>query len=127
MSETSPLSPGVKGSATLTVSDRDTAIAMGSGDVAVLATPRVVALAEQAAYAAVAPRLPPESTSVGVRMEVDHLQPTPVGRTVTATAILTAVEGRKLDFEVAVQQGDTEVARARHRRVIAPRDAFPAS
>jgi fluoroacetyl-CoA thioesterase len=119
---------GLTASVALAVTAADTAIAHGSGDVPVLATPRVVALAEEAACAALAARLEPAATSVGVRVELDHLRPTPVGGTVTATAELTAVDGRKLDFAISVREGrdedGLEVARGTHRRVVAPRDAF---
>lgn len=127
MTDPISLAPGLTGSASLTVADRDTAIALRSGDVAVLATPRVVALAEQAACAALSGRLSHDMTTVGVRVEVDHFKPTAVGEEVTATATLKAVQGRKLDFEVTVRDADVEVARTQHRRVIAPRAAFPTS
>lgn len=121
---TVPLEPGQTRSVSLIVTDRDTAVAMGSGDVDVLATPRVVALVEGAACAVLAGHLDPGTTSVGVRVELDHLRPTRVGATVTAKAVLTAVDGRKLDFSVSVHEGQDEVARGVHRRVIASRDAF---
>lgn len=126
MTEPSTLPTGLAGSVSLTVTADDTAIAMGSGDVPVLATPRVVALAEEAACAALQGQLDPEMTSVGVRVEVDHLRATQVGATVTAAATLARVEGRKLDFVLSVREGETEVARGVHRRVVARRDAFSA-
>ncbi len=73
------LEPGLVGSATLTVSDDDTAIALGSGDVPVLATPRVVLLAEEATVLALEGRLPAGRTSVGYRVQLDHTAPTAVG------------------------------------------------
>lgn len=115
---------GATASASLTVTAADTAVAVGSGDVEVLATPRVVALAEQAACAVLADQLEAEMTSVGVRVELDHVRPTRIGATVIATAVLTGVAGRKLDFAVSVREGDDEVARGVHRRVIASRDTF---
>lgn len=121
---TDDLRPGLAGSVPLTVTADDTAIALGSGDVPVLGTPRVVALAEEAACAALIGQLDPSQTSVGVRIELDHLRASQVGATVTAAATLTAVDGRKLDFTLSVLEGDVEVARGVHRRVIASRDAF---
>lgn len=115
---------GLAGSVSLTVTADDTAVALRSGDVPVLATPRIVALAEEAAVAALSGQLDPEVTSVGVHIELDHLRPTQVGGTVTAAATLDAVDGRKLDFTVVVLEGDVEVARGAHRRVVAARDAF---
>lgn len=115
---------GTSATVTLTVTDADTAIALRSGDVAVLGTPLVVALVEQAAVAVVGPDLAAGRTSVGARVELDHLRPTRVGATVEASATLTAVEGDRLEFRVTVTEGGREVARGRHRRVLVDRDRF---
>ena len=96
------LSPGLHGSAKLVVSDADTAVALKSGDVAVLGTPRLIALAEEAALGAVAESLPVGQTTVGMRVQIDHLAPTNVGSTVAAEATLEKVEGRRLTFTVSV-------------------------
>ena len=96
-----PLSPGLHGSAKLIVSDDDTAIALKSGDVAVLGTPRLIALVEEAALGAVADSLPTGQTTVGMRVQIDHLAPTNVGSTVAAEATLEKVEGRRLTFTVS--------------------------
>src|SRR5688500_8475858 len=77
----------------LTVTDADTAQALGSGDVPVLGTPRVLALAEAATVAATGARLAPGTTTVGVRVELDHRRPTAVGRKVAAEARLAKVDG----------------------------------
>lgn len=122
-SSTGP-TPGLAGSIPLTVTADDTAIALGSGDVPVLATPRVVALVEEAACAALQGALEPGETSVGVRVSLDHLKATTVGRSVLAAATLRAVDGRKLDFAVRVTEDDEEVARGEHRRVVVNREAF---
>ena len=74
--------PGLTAQVELTVTDADTAQAVGSGDVPVLGTPRVLALAEAATVAATATGMPPGSTTVGTRVELEHLAPTVVGRTV---------------------------------------------
>jgi fluoroacetyl-CoA thioesterase len=108
----------------------DTARALGSGEVDVLGTPRVVALAEAATVAALASALPPESTSVGSRVELDHLAPTRVGRQVRAEAVLHELTGRRLVFAVSVTEispsgGSSEVARGTVTRVIVERDSFP--
>lgn len=117
--------PGADAAVSLTVASDDTAIALRSGDVAVLATPRVLALCEEAAVAAVASALDPEETTVGRRVELDHLAPTPVGTVVTAHALLRRVEGRTLVFGVVVTDGDRIVARARIDRVLVDRARFP--
>ncbi|HZB48080.1 MAG TPA: hotdog domain-containing protein [Mycobacteriales bacterium] len=90
-----------------------------------LATPRVVALAEAATVAALAGRLDPADTSVGTRVELDHLAPSPVGAEVVVRAELVEVTGRRLSFEVTVRQDGREVARGRVLRAVVARDRFP--
>jgi predicted thioesterase len=118
------IEPGATGEVTLVVGDEDTAIAHGSGDVAVLATPRVLALAEQAAVAAIGEELDPGQTSVGVHAELHHLKPTRVGGAVTAHAEVLAVNGRKITFEFQVIEGGEKVAHGTHQRVVVNRDRF---
>jgi predicted thioesterase len=108
----------------LTVGAADTAVALRSGDVAVLATPRLVALVEEATVAAVAPALDAQLTTVGTRVELDHHAPTPVGSTVIATARLVAVDGRRLAFEVVVHDGTEVAAQGRVERVVVDRARF---
>ena len=115
---------GATATVELTVTDADTAQAIGSGDVPVLATPRVVALAEAATVAATARRLAPGQTTVGSRVELEHRAATPVGRTVIAEARLTAVEGRRLRFEVIVRDGDEVAAVGTVERVMVDRHRF---
>src|SRR3954447_25049002 len=105
--------PGLNARVELTVTDADTAQSLGSGDVPVLGTPRVLALAEAATVAATARQMPGGVTTVGTRAEVEHRAPTPVGRTVTATATLTKVDGRRLVFDVLVRDGENTVAEVR--------------
>jgi predicted thioesterase len=118
------IEPGLSGRVVLTVGDADSAIAMGSGDVAVLATPRVVALMEAAAVVAIEGALPIGFTSVGSRIEVDHLAPTAVGAEVVAHAVVTRVEGRSVSFDVTVDEGSSTVARGSHVRVVVERGRF---
>jgi len=120
----SALRPGLTARVELTVTDTDTAQAVGSGDVPVLGTPRVLALAEAATVAATTGRLPSGATTVGTRVELDHRAATPVGRRVVAQARLTAVEGRRLHFEVGVSDGDETVAEGRMERVLVDRQRF---
>ena len=89
-----------------------------------LGTPRVVALVEAATVAATARALPPGQTTVGVRVELDHLAPTPVGRTVSAKATLSATDERRLTFEVIVHDGETVAAQGIIRRVLVDRQRF---
>lgn len=118
------ISAGLTGSVPLTVSPRDTAQALGSGSVPVLATPRLVALVEEATVAAVAAHLDDGQTTVGSRIELDHLSPTPIGRTVQARARLVEVDGRKLVFEVEVLDGTVVAARGRVERMTVDRRRF---
>ncbi|MGC4880493.1 thioesterase family protein [Micromonospora sp. DT43] len=120
----SALAPGLTAQVELTVTETDTAQAVGSGDVPVLGTPRVLALAEAATVAATAATLAAGSTTVGTRVELEHLAPTVVGRTVRAQALLAAVDGRRLSFEVTVADGDQTVARGRVDRIVVDRQRF---
>ena len=119
-----PLTPGLSASATLVVEDADTAEAIGSGDVPVLATPRVVALAEQASVEAVVDDLDGGTTTVGYEVQLTHIAPTAVGGKVVAEATLENVEGRRLTFRVSVNDSRGLVAAGRITRVVVVRDRF---
>ncbi|WP_229794481.1 MULTISPECIES: thioesterase family protein [Actinoplanes] len=116
--------PGLSARVELLVTDADTAQSLGSGDVPVLGTPRVLALAEAATVAATARQIPGGITTVGTRAEVEHRAPTPLGRRVVAQATLTKVDGRKLLFEVTVHDGELLVAEVRLERVVLDRQRF---
>ena len=118
------IAPGLRAEHTLTVGDDDTAIAYGSGSVPVLATPRVVALCEEAAVAAVADHLPYGMTTVGTRIELDHLVASPIGAEVVASATVVAVDGRSSTFDIRATMGDTIVARGVHVRVTVQEEGF---
>jgi fluoroacetyl-CoA thioesterase len=115
---------GLTGSVEHVVSQQDTAEALGSGDVPVLGTPRVVALVEAATVAALAGRLADGETSVGTRVDLEHLRPSSVGAKVRAEATLERVEGARLEFAVAVTEGGRDVARGRVERMIVSRTKF---
>ncbi len=119
-----PLEPGSSASVDLDVGDDDTAIAMKSGSVPCLATPRVIALSEEACILVVEGRLADGTTTVGQRVQVDHLAPTPVGQRVTAEATLEAVQGRRLTFTVSVNDDRGLVAVGRVTRVIVDTERF---
>jgi fluoroacetyl-CoA thioesterase len=118
------LSVGASARVELTVTEPDTAPALGSGDVTVLGTPRVLALVEQATVAATAAGLAGGQTTVGTRIELDHLAATPVGRTVVAQATLVELDGRRLVFDVTLLDGPTVAARGRIERVLVDRQRF---
>jgi predicted thioesterase len=122
----SPFPTGLSARVELTVTDADTAQALGSGDVPVLGTPRALALAEAATVAATATRMPPGMTTVGVRVELDHRSATPVGRTVVAQARLGKIDGRRLLFEVSLSEGERVVAEGRVERALVDRRRFMA-
>ena len=118
------LRPGLAGTATMVVADEDTAVALGSGDVPVLATPRVVRLAEEAPCAPSPAELSDRETTVGYRVQLDHLAPTAVGGQVDAEATLETVESRRLTFRVSVSDGRGLVAAGRITRVVVERERF---
>jgi fluoroacetyl-CoA thioesterase len=120
------LQAGLSSRVELIVTDADTAQALGSGDVPVLGTPRLIALAEAATVAATAAYLGAGSTSVGTRVELDHQAATAVGRRVTVLATLSKVDGRRLIFDIVVRDGETQVAEGRVERVVVDRQRFVA-
>jgi len=119
-----PLTPGLAGTAKLTVGPADTAIALHSGEVPVLGTPRVVALAEEATVAALDGVLDPGQTSVGMRVQLDHLSPSSIGSHVVAEAVLEQVEGRRLTFKVSVDDERGLIAAGKVTRVIVEVERF---
>jgi fluoroacetyl-CoA thioesterase len=117
--------PGLSAQVEHQVSDEDTSQAMGSGDVPVLATPRVLALAEAATVAAVRSALQPGQTSVGTRVALEHTAATAVGARVVARAQLVAVDGRLLQFDVVLEDvAGGVVAHGRVTRVVVERERF---
>jgi fluoroacetyl-CoA thioesterase len=129
------LAPGLRASVRAVVGEADTAIEAGSGDVRVLATPRLLALAEAACVAALGTQLGPEMTSVGTAVSLEHRRASPVGAEVTVEAELTEVDGRRLVFSFIVRQvlpgprdaGDGEdlvVGAGTVERVVVDREEF---
>jgi fluoroacetyl-CoA thioesterase len=115
---------GLRGEARLVVAPSDTARAIGSGDVEVLATPRLVALFEQATIDALRGILDEHQTSVGMRVQIDHLQPTPVGAEVVVEAQLEKIEGRRMTFTVTAADSGGLVAAGKVTRVTVDVDRF---
>ncbi len=97
------LAPGLSATVPMTVGSQDTAIALRSGAVPVLGTPRLVALCEEASCRALDGHLGPGRTTVASRIQFDHLAPVAVGSDVSAEASLERVEGRRLVFTVSVR------------------------
>jgi fluoroacetyl-CoA thioesterase len=106
------------------VTTDDTASALGSGDVDVLATPRVLAWAEAACVTTVVGLLGPGETTVGTRMQIDHIQPAAVGTVVVIEAVIERVEGRRVTFTVEARDPRGPIASGRVVRVIVDRRRF---
>ncbi len=118
------LRTGLSARVDLSVTEADTAIALRSGNVPVLATPRLVALCEEATCEALDGHLPEGTTSVAKRVQFDHLVPVGIGGQVTAEATLDRIEGRRLTFTVAVTDGSGLVGAGKVSRVMVDRTAF---
>ena len=110
------LAPGLTGEIEAVVTEADTAARLGSGLVPVLGTPALVGLMEGAAVRALTGHLLPGRTSVGGRIDVRHLAPTPVGMRVRACAELLNVEGRRLVFHVEAWDEVEQIGEAAHER-----------
>ena len=118
------MEPGLCADVELTVGEEDTAVALRSGDVLVLGTPRIVALCEEAAMAATRDHLPAGQTTVGHTVQLDHVAPTRVGGIVRAEATLQKVSGRRLTFTVSVTDGRGLVAAGIVSRVVVEIERF---
>ena len=115
---------GLKYTSEITVTEAVTAIKMGSGDMPVMATPAMMALMENAAMLAVASELPEGSTTVGGHIESSHLKPSKIGDKVSATAEVTKVDGKKIEFKVSAYSGDTLLGEGTHLRFIVDKERF---
>ncbi len=100
------------------VNNNNTAIVLGSGDLSVFATPAMVALAENAAMLCVAPHIEEGSTTVGTQISMSHLKASGLGATITATATVTAIEGRKISFKVEAHDNDGLIGEGEHTRFV---------
>lgn len=112
------LSPGLRGRAELVVAVEHTAPHVGSGKVAVLATPVMVNLMEAAALSAVESFLPAGFQSLGTVLDVRHIAATPVGMRVWAEAVLRQVSGRTLRFELRAEDECDLIGDGAHERVV---------
>ena len=115
---------GLKYESTVVVSPSNTAATLGSGDMDVFATPAMVALMENAAMLAVAAHLPEGSATVGTQMNTSHIKASPLGATITASAELTEVEGRKLTFAVKAWDENGVIGEGVHTRFVVDRERF---
>ena len=118
------LEVGLKHQSVMRVAEGNTAEFIGSGDMAVLATPAMVALMENAAMLAVALKLEEGETTVGSMISTSHLKPSKVGATVSAIAELVEIDGRKLSFKISAYEGDKLIGEGEHVRFIVNREKF---
>ena len=118
------LEKGLKYTSTTVVTRDNSASAVGSGGIDVFATPSMVALMENAAMNAVAPFLPEGATTVGAEISTTHIKPSALGVEVQATATLTAVEGRKLLFDVEACDATGLIGKGTHVRFIVDIERF---
>jgi len=118
MSTMETLTVGVRGKATCTVTEENTALTMGSGDLPVFATPALAACMEKAAAESVKPLLEEGKTTVGTRLVLDHTAATPIGMAVRCESELIKVDGRTLVFVVTAFDEVGEIGRAEHTRAI---------
>ena len=110
----------------ITVDEKDTAKAVGSGTLSVLATPKMIALMEEAAYKCVSSDLEEGMSSVGMLMSVKHLSATPVGMSVSATATVIEVDGRKISFKVEAYDEVGLIGEGTHERFVVAEERFVA-
>ncbi len=118
------LSPGLSAEMTLTVTESYTAAKFGSGLVPVFATPALVGMMEGAAVKALVGQLAEGQTTVGTHIDVHHLAATPVGMQVRARAELTAVDGRKLTFQIEAWDEVEKIGEATHERFVIDQEKF---
>ncbi len=118
MLDLSLIHPGLIGSSSLVVAAEHTAPRVGSGRIAVLATPVMINVIEAAALAAMEHLLPAGHQSLGIRLDVRHFAATPVGLTVTATAEIMRVEGRTITFRVEARDEREPIGDGTHERVV---------
>ncbi len=118
------LQTGLKGSASVVVTQSLTAQAMGSGTLQVFATPAMIALIEEAAWRSIAPELEEGWGSVGTALNVQHLSATPVGMTVTAEAEVSEVDRRRVVFSVRANDATGMIGKGTHERFLVENEKF---
>jgi fluoroacetyl-CoA thioesterase len=124
MADLSKLHPGLSGTHTVVVTPDRLATVVGSGNAPVYASPMLIAAMEAASVACVEHLLPDGFQSLGTHLDVAHTAPTPLGLTVTATATLTAVVGRKLTFAVSAHDGVEAIGSGTHTRIVVDTPRF---
>lgn len=121
---TGEISVGLRGLAQSDVNESNTALAYGSGSINVFATPAMIGLLEKAALSSVDPLLPDGYTTVGIKVNVEHIAATPVGGKVEARSVLKEIDGRRLVFSVEAYDEKELVGRGTHERFMVPTEKF---
>ena len=109
---------GDKGTVTIKVTKENCASAIGSGALDVFATPSMIALMENAACEAIKASLQPGESSVGTKVNISHLKASALEDTITATATLTEIDGRRLVFEVVANDSKGIIGEGTHERFV---------
>lgn len=116
---------GLNHTSIVSVTEANTALTIGSGDMDIFATPAMAALMENAAMKAVAESLPEGNTTVGAKLDINHLKPSAPGETISATALLTEVNGRKLTFTLKAENSHgLIIGEGIHIRYIVEKEKF---
>lgn len=106
------------------VTENDTALKMGSGDLEVYATPSMIALMENTAKSLVIDELPIGYTTVGIEMNVKHIKASPIGANIKCNAVLIKVDGKKLFFDVEANDDQGIIGNGSHIRYVVNSDEF---
>ena len=120
------LKPGLTAEKTVTVTDKSTAAACGSGGLNVYSTPAMITLMEDASLSAVQSLLPPGYSTVGTELSVKHLSATPLGMKVSARAELLSISGKALSFKVEAFDEAGKIGEGTHGRFIVENEKFMA-
>ena len=120
----SGLTVGITGEKSIAVTIENTALAMGSGTLRVLATPAMIALIEGCCAESVEDLLDEGMTTVGTNVNAAHIAASPLGVSILCKSRLVAVDGRRLDFEAEVYDSKEIIGRAKHTRFIVDAEKF---
>ncbi|MFT3984269.1 MAG: thioesterase family protein [Lachnospiraceae bacterium] len=118
------LREGIKGEIRKVVTNDDTAVVYKSGEAEVYATPAMAALMEETAWMSIKPYLDEEESSVGTMLCITHISPTPIGMSVVCQSHLVTMEGKKLVFELRVEDEKGLIGEGTHERVIVEKEKF---
>lgn len=120
------ITPGITGEKSVAVTIENTALAMGSGTLRVFATPAMIALIEGCCAESVEDLLDEGITTVGTKVEIEHLSPSPPGAGIFCKSKLVAANGRRLDFEAEVCDNAGLIGKGRHTRFTVDAEEFVA-